>query len=88
VNDQVNLALMTASIASPDPITGAPLKACRYIIWKHVPDETNIILRYNPKDSNIVEEGLVFPQYIDPIVKQNSGNTVKALRAQNLLPPQ
>ena len=88
VNDQVNLALMTASIASPDPITGAPLKACRYVIWKHVPDETNIILRYNPKDSTIVEEGLVFPQYIDPVVKQNSGNTVKALRSQNLLPPQ
>jgi hypothetical protein len=87
VNDQVNLTLMTASFASPDPITGAPLKACRYVIWKHVPDETNVILRYNPKDPTIVEEGLVFPQYIDPVVKQNSGNTVKSLRAQNLLPP-
>lgn len=87
VNDQVNLTLMTSSFASPDPITGAPLKACRYIIWKHVPDETNVMLRYNPKDSSIVEEGLLFPQYISEEVKTNSGNTVKSLRAQNLLPP-
>ena len=87
VNDQVNLALMTSSFASPDPITGAPLKACRYIIWKHVPDETNVMLRYNPKNSNIVEEGLLFPQYISEEVKTNSGNTIKSLRAQNLLPP-
>lgn len=87
VSPQVNLTLMTSSIASPDPITGAPLKACRYIFWKHVPDETNIILRYDPKDSTIIEEGLLFPQYIDKTVKENAGNTIKALRAQNLLPP-
>jgi hypothetical protein len=87
VSDQVNLTLMTSSIASPDPITGAPLKACRYIIWKHVPDETNVMLRYDPKDSTIIEEGLLFPQYIDKTVKENAGNTIKALRAQNLLPP-
>jgi hypothetical protein len=87
VSDQVNLTLMTSSIDSPDPITGAPLKACRYIIWKHVPDETNVMLRYDPKDSTIVEEGLLFPQYIDKTVKENAGNIIKALRAQNLLPP-
>jgi len=87
VSDQVNLTLMTSSVASPDPITGAPLKACRYIIWKHVPDETNVMLRYNPKDSTIVEEGLLFPQYISERDKLDAGNTIKALRAQNLLPP-
>jgi hypothetical protein len=50
-----------------------------------VPDETNIMLRYNPKDQSIVENGLLFPQYIDPTVRENSGNVVKALKQQNLI---
>jgi hypothetical protein len=84
----INLALFESSSLIPtESITGSPYKACRYIVWKHVPDETNVIMRYNPKDSTIVEEGLLFPQYIDPTVKENAGNTIKALRAQNLLPP-
>jgi hypothetical protein len=86
VDPLVNLALLTSSL-TPDPITGADLKSCRYILWKHVPDETNIMLRFNPRDSSIVEEGLVFPQYISQTVKENSGNIVKSLRAQNSLPP-
>jgi hypothetical protein len=82
----VNLALLTSSL-STDPITGANLRSCRYIYWKHVADETNIMLRYNPKDSSIVEEGLLFPQYISTTVKEESGNIIKSLRAQNSLPP-
>ncbi len=82
----VNLALLTSSL-STDPITGANVRSCRYIYWKHVADETNIMLRYNPKDSSIVEEGLLFPQYINTAVKEDSGNIIKSLRAQNSLPP-
>jgi len=84
----VNLALFSSGSTVPtESFSGARWRACRYIVWKHVPDETNVMLRYNPKDSSIVEEGLLFPQYISEEVKTNSGNTVKSLRAQNLLPP-
>jgi len=82
----VNLALFTSASNIPtESITGAPFRSCRYIVWKHVPDETNVMLRYNPKDQSIVENGLIFPEYIDPIVRDNSGNVVKALKQQNLI---
>lgn len=87
VDRPINLALLSTGSFS-DSMTNAVWRGCRYIIWKHVPDETNVILRYNPKDAKIVEEGLLFPQYISEEVKLNSGNTIKALRAQNLLPPE
>jgi hypothetical protein len=45
------------------------------------------MLKYNPKDSELIENGLLFPQYINPAVKENAGNTVKALRQQNLINP-
>jgi len=84
----VNLALFNSSSIIPiDSFSKAPWKACRYIVFKHVPDETNIMLRYNPKDSNILENGLLFPQYIDPLVQANAGNTIKALKQQNLIDP-
>ena len=41
--------------------------------------------KYNPKDQTLVENGLLFPQYIDPIVRDNAGNVVKALKQQNLI---
>jgi hypothetical protein len=89
LSEPVNAALLSSGSTIPlDEVTGAPYRACRYIIWKHVPDETNVMLRYNPKDSTIVEEGLLFPQYISEQDKLDSGNTVKSLRSQNLLPPQ
>jgi hypothetical protein len=82
----VNLALFTSGSGVPvESITGAQFKACRYIVWKHVPDETNVMLRYNPKDQSLVENGLLFPQYIDPPVRDNAGNVVKALKQQNLI---
>lgn len=89
IEGQIDAALLASGSGIPiDQVTRTPYRACRYIVWKHVPDETNVMLRYNPKDSKIVEEGLLFPQYISPSVKLNSGNTIKALRAQNLLPPE
>lgn len=81
-----NLALANSGSGVPiDSLTGAPFKACTYIVWKHVPDETNVMLRYNPKDPTLIEEGLLFPQYLDLPVKDNAGNTVKSLKQQNLL---
>jgi hypothetical protein len=43
------------------------------------------MLRYNPKDATLIEEGLLFPQYLDLPVKDTAGNTVKSLKQQNLL---
>jgi len=56
----------------------------RYIALKKIPDETNLILNYS-SSGNIPQDGLVFPQYINPLVKRNSGNLVKALKQQNLI---
>ncbi len=56
-----------------------------YIFNKHVPDETNVILRYDPK-SNITQDGVLFPEYIRESDKDASGNTIKSLRSQNLFP--
>jgi len=82
----VNLAAFSSgSGVQVEPITRAPYKTCRYIVWKHVPDETNVMLRYNPKDATIVENGILFPEYIDPTVRDNAGNVVKALKQQNLI---
>jgi hypothetical protein len=83
-----NLALFASGSTVPtESITNSPYKGCRYIVWKHVPDETNVMLRYTPKDTTITENGILFPQYIDPTVRDNSGNVVKSLRQQNLINP-
>jgi len=56
----------------------------RYIVLKRSPDETNLIFAFSGS-SNITDDGLVFPQYINPIARENSGNVVKALKQQNLI---
>lgn len=56
----------------------------RYVALKHVPDETNLILNYS-SSANITQDGLIFPQYLNPLVRKNSGNLVKALKQQNLI---
>ena len=67
-----------------DGATAYPATASRYIVQKHLPDETNVILRYNPSDT-ITQDGILFPQNIDPVVRDNAGNVVKSLKQQNLL---
>jgi hypothetical protein len=82
----INLALFFSGSSTPtESISGAPFRTCRYVIWKHVPDETNVMLKYNPKSPTLVENGLLLPQYIDPVVRDNSGNVIKALKQQNLI---
>ena len=84
----LNAAVLSSGSSVPvDSFTGSPFRVCRYIVWKHIPDETNVILRFNPVSPTLTEEGLLFPQYISETVKLNSGNVIKALRSQNLLPP-
>ena len=86
VAEQVNLASFSSGSGIPiESITGAPYRACRYIVWKHVPDETNVMLRYDPLDNSIVENGILFPEYIDPPVRDNTGNVIKSLKQQNLI---
>lgn len=58
---------------------------CKYIVAKHIPDETNLILRYNPIDPNLIEEGLIYPQYILETVRKNAGNVIKSLKSQGLI---
>jgi hypothetical protein len=60
-------------------------KFCKYIVAKHVPDETNVILRYNPIDANFVEEGILYPQDIQEPVRKNAGNIIKSLKSQGLI---
>jgi hypothetical protein len=88
LSEQLDLSLVSQS-ASPVTIPiineQTNLRLCRYIYWKHVPDETNVILKYNPKDSTIVEEGLLYPQYISGDLKNRSGNIIKSLKSQNLI---
>ena len=88
VDRSINLALFSSGSTVPtESFTRSPYRGCRYVVWKHIPDETNVMLRYTPKDTTIVENGILFPQYIDPIVRDNSGNVVKALKQQNLIDP-
>ncbi len=61
-----------------------PSFVSNYIALKHVPDETNLILNYT-SSANILQDGLIFPQYINPLVRRNSGNLVKSLKQQNLI---
>lgn len=86
LSDYINYSLLTTT--SSVTLSGSlqtNLKACRYVIFKHVPDETNLILQYNPIDSTIVEEGLLYPQYLYEDIKKNGGNIIKSLAAQNLV---
>jgi hypothetical protein len=56
----------------------------KYIALKRSPDETNLILAFSGS-SNVTDDGLIFPKYIDPISRENSGNVVKSLKQQNLI---
>jgi hypothetical protein len=81
----------------------------KYIVLKHIPDETNVIANFNfptvntqqsflinigsetyQNQNNVASSignqfGLLIPQYLSQSVADNSGNIVKALRAQNLI---
>ena len=86
-----------------------PSAISKYIVLKHIPDETNVIANFNFPTINTQQSflinvgsqtyqnqnnaassignqfGLLIPQYLSQSVADNSGNIVKALRAQNLI---
>lgn len=55
-----------------------------FIFNKHVPDETNVIVRYDPK-ANITQDGLYYPEYLRENEREAAGNTIKSLKSQNLI---
>jgi hypothetical protein len=61
-----------------------PSYISKYMALKKIPDETNLIINFS-SSANIVQDGLIFPQYLNPVVKGNSGNLIKALKQQNLI---
>jgi hypothetical protein len=67
-----------------DTNTGIPGYITNYIVLKRDADETNLIFAFSGS-SNITDDGLIFPKYIDPIVRENSGNVIKSLKQQNLI---
>jgi len=72
---------------NPADISGSaiPGRIYKYIILKRLEDETAVTFNYDlPKP--IPNDGLLFPQYIGDGVKEGSGNVIKALKQQNLLP--
>jgi hypothetical protein len=79
LNRALNPGITNAFSFSP---TGSAISY--YIFNKHIPDETNVILRYNPK-ANITQDGMLFPEYIEKETKDASGNTIKSLKDQNLI---
>ena len=79
------VAMQDAYENGPSPTYGSGSVIESYVILKLIPDETNIILDFN-STSNIQSDGILFPKYIDEAVKLNSGNIIKSLTQQNLLP--
>ena len=61
---------------------------CTYIVAKHLPDETNLILNsdYHLKgEEGNSQSGIVYPQYIEEAIRKNAGNVIKALKSQGLI---
>jgi hypothetical protein len=81
VDRSINRNVFTTQPTSPD-IDGT---VCKFIIAKHLPDETNVILRYNPLDPDVLEEGILYPQYIEDRIRKNAGNIIKSLKSQGLI---
>lgn len=79
---QLNLDRPINPITLDSGVFPSPIKY--FILNKHVPDETNVILRYSPT-SNITQDGILYPEYITDKVKQEAGNTIKSLKSQNLI---
>ena len=55
-----------------------------FIMLSKVPDETNIVLR-TEKNQGQTSPGILLPEYLDKQTKEDAGNIVKRLKAQNLL---
>jgi len=81
----INLLKGPINASYVDRTTSANYSSSNFIIFKKASDETNVILEFDPTDPTVVEEGLLYPQYISNELKRESGNIIKSLRAQNLI---
>jgi hypothetical protein len=82
IDRPVNLQSLNGQ--AQDPVTLLNSGSKRYVIVKKIPDETNVVIRYNPKN-NITEEGILYPQFINEDLRRSSGDIIKSLKSDNLI---
>jgi len=80
----IDLASIDNALKPTESERSFPSPISYFIFNKHVPDETNVIIRYDPK-SNITQDGILYPQYLPEKIRQEAGNTIKSLKSQNLI---
>ncbi len=56
----------------------------RFIVLKKQPDETNVVLDYQKQDGR-TSSGIIIPEFIPQELRDQAGNIVKELKAQNLI---
>lgn len=56
----------------------------RFIVLKKQPDETNVVLDYQKQDGR-TSTGIIIPEFIPEALRNQAGNIVKELKAQNLI---
>jgi hypothetical protein len=56
----------------------------RFIVLKKQPDETNVVLDYQKQDGR-TSTGIIIPEFIPQALRDQAGNIVKELKAQNLI---
>jgi hypothetical protein len=61
-----------------------PSPIYKYLLLKKLQDETSIYFNYDLPQA-IPQDGTLFPQYIGPGIKEESGNVIKSLKQQNLI---
>jgi hypothetical protein len=59
-------------------------KILNFIILSKIPDETNVVL-ITDKRPGQTSPGILLPEFLDKQTKEDAGNIVKRLKAQNLL---
>ena len=59
-------------------------KVLNFIILSKIPDETNVVLITDKKPGQ-TSPGILLPEFLDEQTKEDAGNIVKRLKAQNLL---
>jgi hypothetical protein len=56
----------------------------RFVILRKDPDETNVVIDHT-KQPGLTSTGIIIPEYIPQSLRDQAGNIVKALKAQNLI---
>ena len=56
----------------------------RFIVLRKDPDETNIVIDH-AKQPGLTSAGIIIPEFIPQELRDQAGDIVKALKAQNLI---